>query len=85
MVQPVFGTQRCREIDLQNNARAHSSDLGEGNPGHDIRTEEQIRSKIGYMPEYDALNPKMDAITRSNIAGKLGMNQILLFKSTSGS
>ena len=50
---------------------------GEGSIlGHDIRTEgEQIRSKIGYMPEYDALNPKMDAIYQVKYSGELlGMN-----------
>ena len=50
---------------------------GEGSIlGYDIRTEgEQIRSKIGYMPEYDALNPKMDAIYQVKYSGELlGMN-----------
>ena len=37
---------------------------GEGSVlGYDIRTQgEQIRQRIGYMPEYDALNPNMEAI-----------------------
>ena len=44
--------------------------------GHDIRTEgEKIRTKIGYMPEYDALNPKMDAINQVRYSGEiLGMH-----------
>ena len=42
---------------------------GEGTVlGHDIRTEGlAIRSKIGYMPEYDALDDNMDAIHPSKI------------------
>jgi ABC-2 type transport system ATP-binding protein len=50
---------------------------GEGQVlGHDIRTEgESIRSRIGYMPEYDALNPNMDAIHQVRYSGELlGMN-----------
>lgn len=50
---------------------------GEGEVlGHDIRTEgEAIRSRIGYMPEYDALNPNMDAIHQVRYSGELlGMN-----------
>ena len=37
---------------------------GEGTVlGHDIRTEgDKIRSKIGYMPEYDALDPGMSGV-----------------------
>ena len=37
---------------------------GEGTVlGYDIRTQGiEIRQRIGYMPEYDALNPDMDAI-----------------------
>ena len=44
--------------------------------GHDIRTEgAAIRSRIGYMPEYDALNPDMEAIHQVKYSGELlGMN-----------
>lgn len=44
--------------------------------GHDIRTEgESIRQRIGYMPEYDALNPNMEAIHQVRYSGELiGMN-----------
>ena len=37
---------------------------GEGTVlGHDIRTEgAAIRTRIGYMPEYDALNPDMNSL-----------------------
>ena len=44
--------------------------------GHDIRTEgDAIRARIGYMPEYDALNPDMDAIHQVRYSGELlGMN-----------
>ena len=37
---------------------------GEGKVlGYDVRTQGNlIRQNIGYMPEYDALNPNMDAI-----------------------
>ena len=50
---------------------------GEGTVlGHDIRTEgEKIRQRIGYMPEYDALNPNMEAIYQVKYCGELiGMN-----------
>jgi ABC-2 type transport system ATP-binding protein len=50
---------------------------GEGSVlGHDIRTEgEQIRSKIGYMPEYNALDPNLFAVDQVRYAGELlGMN-----------
>jgi len=52
---------------------------GEGTVlGHDIRSEgEAIRSRIGYMPEYDSLNPDMDAIHQVKYSGELiGMNPI---------
>jgi len=44
--------------------------------GHDIRTEgELIRQRIGYMPEYDALNPNMEAIHQVRYSGEImGMN-----------
>lgn len=44
--------------------------------GHDIRSEgSQIRSKIGYMPEYDCLNPDLEAIHQVAYSGELlGMN-----------
>ena len=47
--------------------------------GHDIRTEgAAIRSRIGYMPEYDALNPDMEAIYQVKYSGELlGMNPIV--------
>jgi len=47
--------------------------------GHDIRTEgTAIRSRIGYMPEYDALNPDMEAIYQVKYSGELlGMNPIV--------
>ncbi len=43
---------------------------------HDIKTEgELIRSKIGYMPEYDALDPGLTAIDQVRYSGEiLGMN-----------
>ncbi len=50
---------------------------GEGTVlGHDIRSEgESIRSKIGYMPEYNALDPNLFAIDQVRYAGELlGMN-----------
>ena len=50
---------------------------GEGTVlGHDIRTEgESIRSKIGYMPEYNALDPNLFAVDQVRYAGELlGMN-----------
>ena len=50
---------------------------GEGRVlGFDIRTQgDQIRQRIGYMPEYDALNPNMDAIHQVRYSGELiGMN-----------
>jgi len=44
--------------------------------GLDIRTQgEEIRQRIGYMPEYDALNPNMEAIYQVKYCGELiGMN-----------
>jgi ABC-2 type transport system ATP-binding protein len=50
---------------------------GEGKVlGYDVRTQGNlIRQKIGYMPEYDALNPNMDAIHQVKYSGELiGMN-----------
>ena len=50
---------------------------GEGTVlGYDIRTEgDKIRSKIGYMPEYDALDPGLAAIDQVRYSGELlGMN-----------
>jgi len=50
---------------------------GEGKVlGYDVRTEGNlIRQNIGYMPEYDALNPNMDAIHQVKYSGELiGMN-----------
>ena len=50
---------------------------GEGTVlGHDIRTQgEMIRSKIGYMPEYNALDPNLFAIDQVRYSGELlGMN-----------
>ena len=50
---------------------------GEGTVlGLDIRTQgDEIRSRIGYMPEYDALNPDMEAINQVRYSGELlGMN-----------
>ncbi len=50
---------------------------GEGKVlGFDIRTQgDLIRQKIGYMPEYDALNPGMEAIHQVRYSGELiGMN-----------
>ena len=54
-----------------------STTSGEGSVlGHDIRTEgEAIRSKIGYMPEYNSLDPNLFAIDQVRYAGELlGMN-----------
>ena len=44
--------------------------------GYDIRTEgDKIRSRIGYMPEYDALDPGLAAIDQVRYSGELlGMN-----------
>ncbi len=44
--------------------------------GYDIRTEgEKIRSRIGYMPEYDALDPGLSAVDQVRYSGELlGMN-----------
>ncbi len=53
---------------------------GEGSVlGHDIRTEGlDIRSKIGYMPEYEALDDNMDAIHQVRYSGELlGMNPVV--------
>lgn len=50
---------------------------GEGTVlGYDIRTEgDMIRSRIGYMPEYDSLDPSLNAIDQVRYAGELlGMN-----------
>ena len=50
---------------------------GEGSVlGLDIRTQgEQIRPKIGYMPEYNALDPNLFAVDQVRYAGELlGMN-----------
>ena len=50
---------------------------GEGSVlGLDIRTQgEQIRSKIGYMPEYNALDPSLFAVDQVRYSGELlGMN-----------
>ena len=50
---------------------------GEGKVlGYDVRTQgDYIRQNIGYMPEYDALNPNMDAIHQVKYSGELiGMN-----------
>ena len=50
---------------------------GEGKVlGYDVRTQGNlIRQNIGYMPEYDALNPSMDAIHQVKYSGELiGMN-----------
>lgn len=50
---------------------------GEGTVlGFDIRNQGvEIRQRIGYMPEYDALNPDMDAIHQVRYSGELlGMN-----------
>jgi len=43
---------------------------GEGKVlGYDVRTQGNlIRQNIGYMPEYDALNPSMDAIHQVKLA-----------------
>jgi ABC-2 type transport system ATP-binding protein len=44
--------------------------------GYDIRTQgEMIRSRIGYMPEYDSLDPDLIAIDQVRYSGELlGMN-----------
>jgi ABC-2 type transport system ATP-binding protein len=44
--------------------------------GYDIRTEgDKIRSRIGYMPEYDALDPGLVAVDQVRYSGELlGMN-----------
>jgi len=50
---------------------------GEGTVlGYDIRTEgDKIRSRIGYMPEYDALDPGLVAVDQVRYSGELlGMN-----------
>jgi len=50
---------------------------GEGTVlGYDIRTQaEQIRSNIGYMPEYNSLDPGLFAVDQVRYAGELlGMN-----------
>lgn len=50
---------------------------GEGKVlGFDIRTQgDMIRQRIGYMPEYEALNPGMEAIHQVRYSGELiGMN-----------
>lgn len=53
---------------------------GEGTVlGYDIKTQGvEIRQRIGYMPEYDALNPGMDAIHQVRYSGELlGMNPVV--------
>ena len=53
---------------------------GEGSVlGYDIKTQgDIIRSRIGYMPEYDALNPDMEAIYQVKYSGELlGMNPVV--------
>lgn len=53
---------------------------GEGTVlGFDIRNQGvEIRQRIGYMPEYDALNPDMDAIHQVRYSGELlGMNPVV--------
>ncbi|MGB0515852.1 MAG: ABC transporter ATP-binding protein [Poseidonia sp.] len=53
---------------------------GEGSVlGYDIRHQGvEIRQRIGYMPEYDALNPDMDAIHQVRYSGELlGMNPVV--------
>ena len=50
---------------------------GEGKVlGFDIRSEgEEIRKRIGYMPEYDCLNPDLNAVHQIAYSGELlGMN-----------
>ena len=50
---------------------------GEGRVlGYDIRTQgDLIRSKIGYMPEYDSLDPELIALDQVRYSGELiGMN-----------
>lgn len=44
--------------------------------GHDIKTDgDTIRARIGYMPEYDSLDPDLTAIDQVRYAGELlGMN-----------
>ncbi len=44
--------------------------------GHNISSEgNQIRQRIGYMPEYDCLTPSMEAVHQVRYAGELlGMN-----------
>ena len=59
---------------------ASSKDLRRGHVlGHDIRTEgPSIRQRIGYMPEYEALDPRMDGIHQVRYAGELlGMNPVV--------
>ncbi|MEC7142025.1 MAG: ABC transporter ATP-binding protein [Candidatus Thermoplasmatota archaeon] len=53
---------------------------GEGTVlGHDIRTEgDAIRSKIGYMAEYDTLNPDLNAVDQVRYSGELlGMSPVV--------
>jgi len=53
---------------------------GEGKVlGHDIRTEgDAIRSKIGYMAEYDTLNPDLNAVDQVRYSGELlGMSPVV--------
>ena len=44
--------------------------------GYDIKTDgDIIRARIGYMPEYDSLDPDLTAIDQVRYAGELlGMN-----------
>ena len=53
---------------------------GEGTVlGHDIRSEgDTIRSKIGYMAEYDTLNPDLSAVDQVRYSGELlGMSPVV--------
>ena len=59
------GAKRSGKIDLpQTILGLIQATSGEGKVlGYDIRHQGvDIRQRIGYMPEYDALNPDMDAI-----------------------
>ena len=57
---------------------------GEGSVlGLDIRTQgEQIRSKIGYMPEYNALDPNLFAVDQVRYAGELLLSLIHISEPT---
>ena len=72
------GSKWCRKIHLlQNYSWPHSGYIWRRHVlGHDIRTEGlAIRSKIGYMPEYDALDDDMDAIHQVRYSGELLGNE----------